>query len=167
MTDAAEPAACETRARDAPAVIHLPDLRQRTKKVTSGGEKRRRRHLEQFRTDDDEHAALHEHARASGLSFGAYMRAWKIGDPGPRAQRRAPVDVTALTGGVVAFNRELSLFNQTVRALNTLALVADERGSDRLADEVHELRREIERLHQPFAAPAAAIIAALNRDSER
>ena len=84
-----------------------------------------------------------------------------------RAQRRSPVDVTALTGGVVAFNRELSLFNQTVRALNTLALVADERGSDRLADELRELRREIERLHQPFAAPAAAIIAALNRDSER
>jgi hypothetical protein len=60
-------------ASEAPEVIHLPDLRQPSKKVTSGSNKRRRQHLERFRTDDAEHAALHEQLRATGLSLGAYV----------------------------------------------------------------------------------------------
>src|SRR4051812_42230823 len=116
--DAAEPVT------QLPGVIYLPDLRQRTKKVTSGSKKRRRKYVERFRTDDDEHAALHAQARESGLSFGAFMRASKLGDAGPRAQRRAPVDVVALTQGLAAFNRAGNNQNQIARALNEILLIA-------------------------------------------
>jgi hypothetical protein len=143
-----------------------PDLRQPTKKVTSGSDNRARQHVERFRTDDAEHAALHDQARASGLSFGAYMRASKLGDPGPRAQRRAPVDVTALTQALVAFNRVGNNQNQIARALNELLLIAGERSSTRLENLVQELACAIRELPALFAAPNAAILAALSRDSE-
>jgi hypothetical protein len=75
-------------AAPAPAVIHLPpppaDLAPARKP------KRQRRHVEQFRTDDAEHAELVARARDAGLSIGAYARAVLLGDAGPRARRRAP-----------------------------------------------------------------------------
>jgi hypothetical protein len=156
----------ETRAGDAPAVIHLPDLRQPAKKVTSGSSNRRRRHVEKFRTDDEEHATLHDTARACGLTFGAYMRASKIGDAGPRAKRRAPVDATALTAALVAFNRAGNNQNQTTRALNELLLIASEQSNARLESLVLELADAIRGLPGIFAEPVAAILAALGHDRE-
>jgi len=166
VIDTPEAAAREKLAGTLPDVIALPDERQRTKTVTSGSATRKRRHLEQFRTDDDEHAALQDRARECGLSFGAFMRAWKLGDAGPRAQRRKPVDVQALTAALVADHRNDNNLNQIARAANTLALVAQERGSDQLAYEVRELRQQLEQNRQDRAAPRAALLAALQRDSE-
>ena len=54
MTAAPETDTATARAK-LPAIIYLPDDRQRTKKVTSGSNRRKRQHLEQFRTDDTEH----------------------------------------------------------------------------------------------------------------
>ena len=119
----ATPAAeLETLAGFLPEVITWPEPAARKKP------NRRRRHVERFRTDDDEHAELERRARDAGLTVHAYSRMRTLGDPGPRARRRAPVDATALAHGLVAFNRQHSNYNQAVRALNRLALVAENDG---------------------------------------
>lgn len=136
------------------------------KKVRSGSATRQRRHLEQFRTDDKEHAALHEKARACGLSFGAYIRTATLGEAGPRARRRAPVDVSALMEGVVALNRVGNNQNQIARALNELLLIAREQNSRSLEHLVLDLAASIRELPQQFAGPVAAILAAVRHDRE-
>jgi hypothetical protein len=163
MTDAPNAALEETRAR-APDVIYLPDQSSRgRKKITSGSNKRRRRHLEWFRTDDAEHAALH--AQLNGESLGAYvMRLSGIGsgeESRVRRRGRPSIDAVALTRAMVEFSREHNNFNQAVRALNTLALVADDRSDRQLADEIRRLLDVTEALQTQFAAPLAAIQAAL------
>ena len=169
MTDLPEIAAIETRA-GAPDVIYLPDARQRTKRVTSGSNRRKRHHLERFRTDDAEHAALHEQLRASGLSLGAYvMQLAEIAGgkvSRPRRRGRAGVDDVALSQATVALNRVGNNQNQTVHALNELVLIARERSNARLESLVLELADAIRGMPALFAEPVAAIMAALNHDSE-
>jgi hypothetical protein len=156
----------DTGTMQADIAVHQPERDERTKKVTSGSNQRQRRHLEQFRTDDDEHAALHEKARAAGLTFGAYMRAAKLGDAGPRAKHRAPVDVEALTAALVALNRVGNNQNQTTRALNELLLIAHEQSNARLESMVMELAEAIRDMPVMFAEPVAAVLAALGHDRE-
>lgn len=101
------------------------------------------------------------------MSVASYLASGRLGDeaaPRPRIRRRAPVDVTALTQAIVAFNRGTNLLNQATRAANSMALMGG--GRDRLADEARELRREIAQIKDSFAAPIAAILAALSHDSE-
>ena len=163
-------AAAETRAGALPPVIYLPDERPPRKKAASGSESRRRRHLERFRTDDNEHAALHAKLRASGKSLGAYVMELAAieATAAARARRRSdpPIDAPALMQAVAAFNRQHSNYNQAVRALNTLALVADERSNRELADQVRVLQAEIVALQQNFAAPLAAILGAVRGDRQ-
>ena len=126
-------------------------------------------HLEQFRTDDAEHEALHAKVRASGCkSLGEFvMRLAAIAsapEARPRRRAHAIVDSAALMHALVAFNREHNNFNQAVRALNTLVLVADERSNGQLAAEIHRLQHEITLLQEQFAAPLAAILGAMQRD---
>jgi hypothetical protein len=129
---------------------------------------RRRRHIERFRTDDEEHAEIERRARDVGLSVHAFCRMRTLGDPGPRARRRAPVDATALAQGIVAFNRQHSNYNQAIRALNRLALVAESDGTGGdVAQTLRELRTLIELLQEQFAAPVAAILDAMRYDRER
>jgi len=125
---------------------------------------RRRRHIERFRTDDEEHAEIERRARDVGLSVHAFCRMRTLGDPGPRARRRAPVDAMALAQGIVAFNRQHSNYNQAVRALNTLALVAENGGTADMAQTLRELRTLIELLQEQFAAPVAAILEAMRHE---
>ncbi len=157
-------------ARGAADVIYLPDERQRRKKATSGSDRRKRHHVERFRTNDAEHEALHERLRASGLGLGAYVML--LADIGgskaarPRRRSRAAVDDVALTQAVVAFNRAGNNQNQVARALNELLLVAREQGNARLAGEVEGLAAAIRGLPLMFAEPVAAILAALSHDRE-
>jgi hypothetical protein len=170
MTDAPNAARQET-SPEPPEVIYLPDqsrpVRPR-KKITSGSNKRRRQHLEWFRTDDAEHVALR--SRLNGESLGAYvMRLSGIGSGvETRARRRgaASVDTVALTRAMVEFSREHNNYNQAVRALNTLALVAEERSDRQIAAEIGRLLDMIEVLQTQFAAPLAAIQAALGHVRE-
>ena len=127
---------------------------------------RRRRRVERFRTNDEEHAELDRRARDVGLSVHAYCRMRTLGDPGPHARRRAPVDATALAQGLVAFNRQHSNYNQAIRALNRLALIAGNSGSGDVLRALHELCALIERLQEQFAAPVAAILDAMRHDRE-
>jgi hypothetical protein len=98
-----------------PAIIHLPppaDL------VPARKPRRQRRHVEQYRTDDAEHAELVARARDAGLSAGAYSRTVLLGDAGPRARRRAPVDRELLAHNNAALNRVGNNLNQLVRLLH-------------------------------------------------
>jgi hypothetical protein len=170
MTDALTAAMEETQPQ-LPDVIYLPDqsrpVRMR-KKITSGSNKRRRRHLEWFRTDDAEHAALR--SRLNGESLGAYvMRLSGIGSgEETRARRRGrpSVDAVALTKAMVEFSREHNNYNQAVRALNTLALVADERSDRHIVGEIRRVLDMVEALQTQFSAPLAAIQAALGHVRE-
>jgi hypothetical protein len=130
--------------RDAPAVIHLPDQRQFRKQVTSGSEKRQRRNVVQFRTDDAELAELRRRAWDSGrLSVGAFCRKRALGDPGVRhARGPAPLDVRLLAQHLSELNRVGNNLNQTTRALNELRLIADGIAADRL---MHRAEDAIER----------------------
>jgi len=159
-------------ASEAPEVIHLPDRRQHgRKKITSGSQKRRRRHLERFATDDAEHAALHEMLRASGKSLGAFVMEVAGIAAGQEARprmtrRRVRADVSAFLQGVVEFRRANGLLNQQTRAVNTTMLFAEEHGAARLADEVRAWRRSIDLMREQNAATHAAMIAALDDERE-
>ena len=135
MTDAPEPVAHETRAGPEPAVIHLPDL---TARAVPKKPKRKRGHVDHFRTDDEEHAELAARAGAAGLSVDAYCRMKTLGDPGPRSRRSPPTEDSRLKAQhIIAINRAGNLANQGIRALNEIALTAPAATSrDRLADEV-------------------------------
>lgn len=140
--------------------------------MTSGSNRRKRQHLEQFRTDDTEHETLHEQLRASGLSLGAYVMqlaeiaGGKVSRPRPRRRGRAAVDDVALTQATVALNRVGNNQNQEVRALNELVLIAREQSNARLETLVLERIEALRRMPDLFAGPVAAIQAALNDDSE-
>jgi hypothetical protein len=165
----AEPAEPETRG-GAPDIIYLPDDRQRTKKVTTGSNRRKRHHLEQFRTDDTEHEALHEELRARGLSLGAYVMQHGEIPSGefsrPRRRGHAAVDTVALTQATVALNRVGNNQNQEVRALNELVLIAREQSNARLESLVLERIEVLRRMPDLFAAPVAALQAALNKSDD-
>lgn len=100
----------------------------------SGSNRRQRRHVEQFRMDDAEHAELERRARVAGLSVGAYCRACCLGSTGPRARRRPPVEHELLARNTAALNHIGSNLNQTARALNEIALGG---GRGRLAQVAH------------------------------
>jgi hypothetical protein len=80
----AEPdgAEMETRAGLLADVIYLPDLSPRPP-VAKKNAKRRRAHVERFRTNDEEHAELDRRARDAGLSVNAYSRLRNLGDSSP------------------------------------------------------------------------------------
>jgi hypothetical protein len=148
----------------------LPDQRQPTKKVTSGSENRQRTQAIRVRVHPADGERLKIEADAMGMSVAGYLASGRLGDeaaPRPRIRRRrTSVEVAALTQALVAFNRGTSLLNQTAHAANSMALIGGAWGPDRLADELRELRREIEEIKDSFAAPIAAILAALSDDSE-
>jgi hypothetical protein len=157
MTNAPEPAAHETRAGLAPAVIQLPDL---TARDLPRKPKRRRGHVDHFRTDDDEHAELAARAGAAGLSVDAYCRMKTLGDPGPRSRRSLPTKDSLLRAQeITAINRAGNLFNQGIRALNDIRLTAHAvTGRDRLADEIEATRKLLQEAMPVLMAALAAVI---------
>lgn len=170
MSETLDPASAETRA-PLPDVIHLRDERQQKKKVTSGSETRRRRHLERFRTDDAEHEALQARLSASGKSLGAYVMdlAAIDSDAGSRARLSrgsSSVDSIALTKALVELNRVGNNQNQIARALNELVLIVREQGTRRLEIKIDQLAQAILDLPSEFAVPLAAIHAAMSDDRE-
>lgn len=172
MTSTARQITEPAPARAAPPVIHLgpPPAVTPATKARHGSGKRRRVNLEQFRTDDDEHAELERRARDAGLSVSAYSREAAIGPdrkpPRRRPRRIATADAEALLTALVGFNRANNLLNQTARTGNTLALFAEEYGARRVAEIAREILRAVENLREDFAPPCAAILAAIGNDPE-
>jgi hypothetical protein len=151
-------------AREAPAIIHLPapPPERRREPARSGSAKRQRQHVEQFRTDDAEHAELQRRAWADGrLSVSAYCRKRTLGDPGPRhARGPAPPDVRLHARQLSEFNRIGNNLNQATRALNELRIIAREIAADRLAriigDAIERNRTAIEELRAALMASLRA-----------
>ena len=79
--------------------------------------------------------------------------------------RIATVETQALMAALVALNRANNNQNQLARTGNTLVLLAEEHGSERLAEAVSDLARAVESLRDDFAAPLAAILTALGYHS--
>ena len=166
----AEPAEPETRA-GLPDVIYLPDDRQRTKKVTSGSEKRQRTCAIRVRVLPADLERLKIEAAEARISVAGYLASGRLGKETayrPRLKRRrTTADVAAYLDGLVDFRRGNSLLNQGAHALNRIALVAEAEGcGGRMVEELAALRREIEQIKQMFAPPVAAIQVALSDDSE-
>jgi hypothetical protein len=164
----AEQAEPEMRARA--DIIYLPDERQRTKKGTSGSENRQRSKAIRVRVLPADLERLKTEAAAAGVSVAAYLAGGRLGKETanrPRRQRRRQsADVAALLDALVAFNRAGNNQNQTVRALNELLLIAQEQSNARLEGLVLELTEAIRGMPVLFAAPIAAIHAALSDDRE-
>lgn len=87
--------------------------------MTSGSDKRRRSHQSLIRWTDDEFTSITDKADKSGLAVAAFMRAAGLGNPGPRAQRRPPVDHKALRQYLGQVGRLGNNINQIARALNS------------------------------------------------
>jgi hypothetical protein len=147
---------------DAP-IVYLPPLPAAAEKKRP---KRQRAHVEQFRTDDDEHAVLAGKAHDAGLSLGAYYRRALIGDAGERARRAPPTENSRLRAQhITAINRVGNLINQGIRALHDTARRAPEAGErDRLADEIAATRELLESALPELREALAVVIAGDDRE---
>src|ERR1700728_152302 len=102
-------------AAQAPAIIHLPYVPLPADLAQPRKPRRQRRHVRNTRFDDDELAELENRARTAGLSVGAFLRTALLGDAGPRARRRAPVDRELLARNNAALDRGRHKLHQIAR----------------------------------------------------
>ena len=65
-----------------------------------------------------ERSKIDEAARLGGLSIGAYLRALALGDPGPRAVRRPPIERKELARLLGHLGKVGSNLNQLAHAFN-------------------------------------------------
>jgi hypothetical protein len=88
------------------------------KKARRSSNKRQRTKLTAQRWLAEEFSAVAAKADNAGLSFGAYIRATVLGDPGPRAQRRPPADHRTLRKILGEIGRVSNNVNQIAHALH-------------------------------------------------
>jgi len=84
----------------------------------SGTEKRQRGDTITVRLTPDERAKVDTLAMERGLAVSAFMRAAALGDAGPRARRRLPVDQKLLRKLLGEFGRVGNNLNQIAHRLN-------------------------------------------------
>lgn len=70
------------------------------------------------RCSEKEHAAISEKAAQAGLSVGAFLRRLALGDAGPRAVRRPPVERKELSRLLGHLGKVGSNVNQLARGFN-------------------------------------------------
>lgn len=104
----------EAAPAEAAAGNELPPKRKRR----SGSQKRQRAKAVLVPLLSEERAAVEERAATAGLSLAAFGRSCMLGDAGPRARKRAPVDRELLARTNADLNRVGSNLNQIARALN-------------------------------------------------
>jgi hypothetical protein len=97
-----------------------------------------------------EYAAIAEKAAAAGLKIGSYLRGVALGDPGPRAARRPPVERTELA-------RILGLLGNLTGNVNQLARGFNQSGRFPGFPELLAIRREAAEMRE-------AVMRALGRD---
>ena len=88
-------------------------------KTRPRSEKRQRNKLTALRWFDDEFNRAAAKADRAGLTFGAYIRHVALGDAGPRAQRKPPVDAQLLRQLLGEVGRVGNNLNQIAHALHT------------------------------------------------
>jgi hypothetical protein len=107
----------------------------RKKKTHHGSQKRQRQKGVRATVTDDEYTAIEARARKAGLSTAAYLRACALGDHGPRAQRRPPVELQQFGKAVSELNKIGSNVNQIAHAAN-MGLSVDRATLSRMAKEL-------------------------------
>lgn len=93
------------------------------------------------RVTPEEKSAVIARADRAGMATAAFMRALALGDAGPRARRRRPVEHQALVQTLAALNRVGNNLNQIARNTNLGIDIG-----------VPELRDALQRYHAAVAA---------------
>lgn len=118
-------------------------------------DKRQRTETLFARVTPEEKSAFVARADRAGMASAAFMRALALGDAGPRARRRRPVEHQALVQALAALNRVGNNLNQIARNTN--------RGMD---IDVPQLRDALHQYHQVIAAIYEALGMEPARDNQ-
>lgn len=125
-----------------PGIRRKSDKRQRTETLFA-------------RVTPEEKSAFVARADRAGMASAAFMRALALGDAGPRARRRRPIEHQALVQALAALNRVGNNLNQIARNTN--------RGMD---IDVPQLRDALHQYHQVIAVIYEALGMEPARDSQ-
>jgi hypothetical protein len=96
----------------------MNDEKTDARKPHKSSENRQRQKQLKVRLLEDEFNTASGKARAAGLSLAAYVRAAAIGDAGPRAQRRLPIDAQLMREALAQLGRYGNNLNQIAYQLN-------------------------------------------------
>ena len=118
-------------------------------------DKRQRTETLFARVTPEEKSAFVASADRAGMASAAFMRALALGDAGPRARRRRPVEHQALVQALATLNRVGNNLNQIARNTN--------RGMD---IDVPQLRDALHQYHQVIAAIYEALGMEPARDNQ-
>lgn len=118
-------------------------------------DKRQRTETLFARVTPEEKSAFVARADRAGMASAAFMRALALGDAGPRARRRRPVQHQALVQALATLNRVGNNLNQIARNTN--------RGMD---IDVPQLRDALHQYHQVIAAIYEALGMEPARDNQ-
>jgi hypothetical protein len=89
-----------------------------------GGSSKRQRDAQILvRLTAEEHAGIAEKADRAGMAKAAFLRTAALNSPGPRAQRRPPIDHVALRRLLGELGRVGNNINQIARVLNATSRV--------------------------------------------
>lgn len=94
------------------------DTGGREKKAHHGSQKRQRVKSVTVALMPDERRLMEEKAARAGLSLSSYARACVLGEKGPRAQRRPPVELQQFGKAMAALNKIGGNVNQIAHAVN-------------------------------------------------
>ena len=128
--------------KPSPGTRRKSDKRQRTETLFA-------------RVTPEEKSAFVARADRAGMASAAFMRALALGDAGPRARRRRPVEHQALVQALATLNRVGNNLNQIARNTN--------RGMD---IDVPQLRDALHQYHQVIAAIYEALGMEPARDNQ-
>jgi hypothetical protein len=111
-------------------------------KSRHGSEKRQRNKITPIRWATDEFNKVADKADKAGLTFGAFIRALGLGDAGPRARRRRPVNDQILVKAIGLHGKYGNNLNQIAYKLNANAqdaLASDFEGALKEWGEIRDL----------------------------
>jgi len=114
-------------------------------KSRHGSEKRQRNKITPIRWASDEFNKVAAKADKAGLTFGAFIRALSLGEAGPRARRKRPINDQVLVKVLGLHGKYGSNLNQIAYKLNANAqgaLASDFEGALREWAEIRDLMFE-------------------------
>jgi hypothetical protein len=132
------------------------------KRPRSGSQKRRQRRIS-IGLEPTELDAVNERAEAAGMSRNAYIRLAVLGDPGPRAVPRPPVEKALLGQAVGQLGRAAGQIGRIGNNLNQLAHQANA-GRVLPAAALEPVFADVKAATAEMREAVAAVMKALGRD---
>lgn len=119
--------------------------------VASGSDKRQRTRLIAVRFLPKEADALNAAADLAGLSVGAYLRKVALGEPGPRAVRRPPVEKKELARILGQLGKVGTDINQIAKRLNSDGAAPSQPEMAQMLEDLRSMRNVVLALqkHRP------------------